>query len=232
MTAPWPPPYNLIKHPRARQVKLKISHEKGLQLVVPKNFKLREIPPILEEHKAWIQKQLARFQTPQPNTPLPNTIHLAALGETWQVRYIPMDANIRMMTHLHREIVLFGKIENTALSKRYLIAWVKKIAKKQLSLQLARISQELKLPYTKLTIRDQKTRWGSCTEDKAISLNYKLIFFPPSLARHIMIHELCHTVHLNHSTDFWQLVASFDQDCQQHRRALKNSHCWMPDWLM
>jgi len=97
--------------------------------------------------------------------------------------------------------------------------------------QLNIISEKTQLPYKKATIRDQQTRWGSCTKDKNISLNYKILFLPEHLARHIFIHELCHTIHLNHSDKFWKLVEKFDSHWQEHRRAIRKVNELIPGWL-
>src|SRR5690606_14502003 len=108
----------------------------------------------------------------------------------------------------HQEMAIVGKIQteiHKAQCKELLIRWLKKMAKIYLASQLNKISEVTQLSYKNLTIRDQQTRWGSCTRDKNISLNFRILFLPEHLASHILIHELCHTVHLNHSDKFWSL---------------------------
>lgn len=75
--------------------------------------------------------------------------------------------------------------------------------------------------YQKLTVRDQKTRWGSCSSRGTLSFNYRLIFAPPEILDYVVVHELCHLTHMNHSKDFWNMVGSVMPDYQKHRKWLR-----------
>lgn len=75
--------------------------------------------------------------------------------------------------------------------------------------------------YNKVAIRNQKSRWGSCSESGNLNFSYKLIFLPPSIMDYIIMHELCHTQVLNHSKDFWRLVGVFLPDYKNQIKALR-----------
>ncbi len=75
--------------------------------------------------------------------------------------------------------------------------------------------------YTSITIRDQKTRWGSCSSSGTLSFNYRLIFAPPAILDYVVVHELCHLTHMNHSKDFWNMVESVLPDYKERRQWLK-----------
>lgn len=233
-TIAWPPEITVKKHPRARYVKLKASLRHGLELVVPKNFSNREIPHILEENKTWIEKQLLKIQAEfqhKDSDALPNEIYFLAIQHRWQIEYISSSSKSQLITRPHQQLVFLGKTQIKDLCKTFLITWMKEQAQTHLMAQLALISKEINLPYTKGIIRDQSTRWGSCSVNKSISLNYKLLFLPHALMRHIIIHELCHTVHLNHSAKFWGLVKSFDPDWQIHRKTMQTADKFVPRWI-
>lgn len=75
--------------------------------------------------------------------------------------------------------------------------------------------------YSSITVRDQKTRWGSCSSRGTLSFNYRLIFAPPAVLDYVVVHELCHLTHMNHSKDFWNLVASVMPEYAVHKKWLR-----------
>lgn len=78
--------------------------------------------------------------------------------------------------------------------------------------------------YQKITIRNQKTRWGSCSKKGNLSFNYKIIFLPPRYLDYIIYHELCHLKEFNHSLKFWHLVETVFPDYKAIKKALKKYH--------
>ena len=79
----------------------------------------------------------------------------------------------------------------------------------------------MKVTYGRITIRDQKTRWGSCSAARSVNLSHRLIAADPKLIDYVIIHELCHTVHMDHSPDFYRLVESFLPDYREREKGLK-----------
>lgn len=237
MTSPisWPPIYTVKKHARARYVKMRVTHEKGLELIVPKRFSLKNIPPILAENKSWIEKKLqeaTQLRERKNATELPVKIELAAIQQTWRVDYIACQTRLKLTQRPQQhEIVLFGDISDKSACQTLLKLWLIRQAKLHLPKQLMQLSEKYQLPFSKVTIRDQQTRLGSCTSDKAINLNFRLILLAEELAAHILIHELCHTVHLNHTKQFWQWVAKCDPAWEHHKQQIRRLDQLLPDWL-
>lgn len=77
--------------------------------------------------------------------------------------------------------------------------------------------------YEKIAIRDQKTRWGSCSANGTLSFNYRLMLAPPRVLDYVVVHELCHLTHMNHSKEFWDMVASILPDYKEYRKWLKDN---------
>lgn len=77
--------------------------------------------------------------------------------------------------------------------------------------------------YSSIRIGDQKTRWGSCSSNKTLSFSWRLMLAPPRVLDYVVVHELCHLTHMNHSKEFWTLVASVDPDYKEHRKWLKEN---------
>jgi predicted metal-dependent hydrolase len=228
----WPPLYKIKRHRRAKHVKLRIAELQNLEITVPYRFNVHEIPSILENNKAWIQKHLANFVLNNVDA-LPESVELPACNERWIIHYMKSpDKKIKLLTRHHlKEIVLIGNTQDIISCFSKLKAWLKKRAKLCLPTLLDNISKTMLLRYNKVSIRDQKTRWGSCSAGKSISLNYKLLFLPNRLVTHVLIHELSHLVHLNHSDKFWSLVARYDSAWKEHRRELRHTKIFIPGWL-
>ena len=92
------------------------------------------------------------------------------------------------------------------------------------------LSGETGLRYGRVAIKGQQTRWGSCSARGTISLNQDLLFIPPELVRYIMVHELCHTRHMDHSPKFWTLLESFEPGCRALDARMKHARNLVPLW--
>ncbi|KPP94611.1 MAG: putative metal-dependent hydrolase [Bacteroidetes bacterium HLUCCA01] len=99
-------------------------------------------------------------------------------------------------------------------------AWVKAEARERLPKEFEALAQTLPFTWSRIFVRSQKTKWGTCSSRGIISLNWRLIHCPEEIRRYIMIHELCHTVHMNHSGLFWSLVA-------EHYPDYRTAHRWL-----
>ena len=76
--------------------------------------------------------------------------------------------------------------------------------------------------FERVAIRNQKGRWGSCSSKGNLNFNYRLHYLPQELMDYVVVHELSHRIHMNHSRDFWALVGQYDKDYKQHQTELRN----------
>lgn len=84
------------------------------------------------------------------------------------------------------------------------------------------LNQDCQFAFNRVNIKNQKTRWGSCSAKKNLNFNYKLLFLPQEIADYIIVHELCHLQELNHSSQFWNLVAESIPDYKTIKKQFKN----------
>ncbi len=229
LTSEWPPTYTVRRHSRARHVKLTYTQH-GLTVTIPMRFSVKHIPSIIEENKDWIIKQNQQ-QITKPPLERPQQITFTAFQQHWTVHYFQNEKRPRVKTIVPNGLIISGDIADLTVCLAKLNAWVRLQAHALLSDYLHALSRQIGLPFSDVSVRSQSTLWGSCSHDKSIRLNYKLIFLPPELMRHIMIHELCHTRHMNHSDRFWDLVASFDEYWLEHKKAIKKADQYIPAWL-
>src|SRR3569623_499514 len=110
--------------------------------------------------------------------------------------------------------------------------WLQRHALTTLASLLRETSIATDLPYTALSVRAQRSRWGSCSSGGNISLNRNLLFLPPALARFVNIHELCHTLHMNLCVRFWRLVQRHASDIRERERELRHGDRYIPAWAL
>ncbi|OGH84174.1 MAG: hypothetical protein A2261_01050 [Candidatus Magasanikbacteria bacterium RIFOXYA2_FULL_44_8] len=89
---------------------------------------------------------------------------------------------------------------------------------------VAQVNQHYHFPIGRITIRNNRSRWGSCSKKHNLNFNYKLVFLPEHLAEYIVVHELCHIGQFNHSQKFWDLVGEYASDYVGRIRELKKVH--------
>lgn len=115
-----------------------------------------------------------------------------------------------------RELSIREQNQLSAVEKRY-----KKAAREYIPARVAYFQQFTGGTYEKVVIRDQKTRWGSCSSNGTLSFNYRLMLAPPQILDYVVVHELCHLKHMNHSAEFWNAVEQILPDYKERRKWLK-----------
>jgi len=172
-----------------------------------------------------------RTGTMRSSSIIPHTIVLGAVGRRFSVSYKNLKGRGLEITQPSLSgLELRGNISNQKGCLTLLRAWLQTQGRLHLVPWLEKISHQTGLSFRTTQIRGQKTRWGSCSSRGTISLNYKLLFLPPHLVNYIMVHELCHTVHLNHSEGFWSFLTSFESSCRALDAEMRRAGRLVPHW--
>ncbi len=220
---------------RARRVRLVMHQCRGLEVVVPRGFDPDRVPAILEEKRDWIDRawrrvdeHQRRLETEPPH--LPQRIVLPALGREWEVEYRSGAAGVSARESGKRLIVT-GSAHDPEAARAALRRWLTRKARAELVPWLTRLGDGHGLRFKRVTVRQQKSRWGSCSRLKTISLNARLLFLPPTLVEYVLLHELCHLSHLDHSPRFWGALERHAPEWRERRRELRDADRWVPTWL-
>lgn len=152
------------------------------------------------------------------------TLRLPLHTSESQIRCLLSDKQHWIITHYleavkraaNRPVSDLTDTQRSALEKRYIEA-----AKDYFPKRAAYFAAITGGNYQRITIRDQKTRWGSCSANGTLSFNWRLMLAPPAVLDYVVVHELCHLTHMNHSKAFWSLVESACPDYRAHRKWLK-----------
>lgn len=229
--------YTVRVSQRARNISIHVSHQGEVEVVIPKGFDPKRVPEIIERRQSWVlrtQQKLAasRQSVPQEATEqLPQQIQLRSLPEEWTVSYrLSPGSQIVANTMANNRLQLQGATHSVETCQAVLQRWLNRKALLHFEPWLRQVSEEISLPFGTVSVRHQKTLWASCSSKQSISLNAKLLFLPSHLVRYVFIHELCHTIHMNHSSKFWALVAEKEPNYQQIDRELRKAWRYVPAW--
>jgi hypothetical protein len=129
-------------------------------------------------------------------------------------------------------LLVSGDVTRAALVRRLLQRFTMRMAHEILAPWLADLSASTGLAYRRLQVRRQRTRWGSCSRNGTISLNACLLFQPPEVVDYLLLHELAHTRHMNHSRRFWALVARHEPRWRELDAALMLGWREVPAWAL
>jgi predicted metal-dependent hydrolase len=234
-------PVELRRSRRARRVSLKVSHtERTAILTLPQQVKMEEAGDFLARHMEWLKRQLDRLPEPVPFTdgtvfPLRGISHkinfvgeMRYQGVVWvdekdvAVKANPWDASGQDSEATDaREFPRICVCGEKTHGPRRLLDWLRTQAKADFSMRVAHHAANLGVQPKRITVRDQNTRWGSCSTTGTISFSWRLIFAPKYVLDYVVAHEVAHLREMNHGQRFWRLVRETMPETQQARTWLK-----------
>ena len=231
--------YRVRVSPRGKNIRLRVTRQRGLEVIVPRGYDLDKVPGLLERKRKWVKAALDKAETlrkffePKPKWRLPIQIRLWALGTVWHITSRETDVSWVAVRDLGKDrLLIFGNIGNEQKCRAALMRWLMRQTRDHLIPRLQTISAKTRLRVMRVFVKRQKTRWASCSRHKTISLNVKLLFLPPSLVDYVMIHELCHVAVMNHSKEFWGLVRQHCPDFRKRDERLRDMWKVVPRWAM
>ncbi|MEM9444636.1 MAG: SprT family zinc-dependent metalloprotease [Verrucomicrobiota bacterium] len=197
-------PVTYKKNARARNYLLYVRTERSLSVTIPRRGNKSEAAEFIESKNNWIRRQLRRLEAqliPPKIWKDGTTILFRGQEVTLRTEHEPVGTVI----YLGGEKIY---PTNTAPNLRPIIeSHLREIARKELIVRTHQMAKQHDLSVKRVTVRNQSSRWGSCSEQGSISLNWRLIQAPPDVRDYVILHELMHLFELNHSNRFWALVS-------------------------
>lgn len=200
-------------NPRARRVTLKVDPAGGrVELVLPPRTSLRAARSFAEQQEGWIRQRLAALP---PRVPFADGAAIPLGGREMIIRHRPAARGTAWIDV--DEIHVAGAAPHVARRVRdFLIAE----ARRTLGAKARALAVTVDRRVLRITIRDTRTRWGSCSPDGRLAFSWRLILAPPEVIDYIVAHEVAHLVHLHHGPRFWRLVEQLMPGAKQWRRWL------------
>ena len=230
--------YKIRSSARAKNISISVTKKDGVVVIVPLKFKPADVPKFVESRRDWIAAAKIRIKAHQdhiavvPVDSRPATIELRALNKTWEVEYLVSGSStVRATPRTGGVLRVIGNIKNDADVAKALRRWTARMVTQHIVPWVWELGEKHQLMPSQVEVRDQHTRWASCSHFQAIGLNLRLIFLPEDLVRYVILHELAHISELNHSKKYWSLLASMAPDYVQNRIDVRESWTSLPSWL-
>lgn len=217
---------------RARRLSMRVFPGGRVEVVVPPGVGLPTIERFVSRHRSWAERRSREFSLLAPAAAgrRPDSVELALTGGRWDVEY---SAGRRSGVAVRPDGVLSVRLasQSDRLVGQLLLRWLSSLAATELGTRLEQAAQETGIDYLRMNLRRQRTRWGSCSAAGTISLNVCLMFLRPEVVRYLLVHELCHRRHMNHSSRFWGLVESHEPDWRVLDAELLRGWRHVPAWV-
>lgn len=217
-----------VTHSRRRTVRIRVAAADLIEVAAPLRFPEAEIAALLRSREAWIARQAAKLAAVAANpvnAAAEPGAELLYLGRARRLTVLWGGvgraevgvADERIFAHLPAVPAAEQAAALTAALRR----WYIERARAVLAERTAYWAGALGVRPERIFIREQRSRWGSCSSRGNVSYNWRVVMAPPAVVDYLVIHELCHMREPNHSAAFWRLVEAADPDYKEHRRWLR-----------
>jgi predicted metal-dependent hydrolase len=208
-------PLLMVRHRRARRYLLRVRSDGTARVTIPRNGTASGALQFAQRNRDWLERQLARAAL----LPSPSSAWRVG-GQIWfRGELVQLQAFNSGQAQFGTETV---KVPDSQGDLRPVVErHLRRLATQELSAKVMHLAAVNGLKVTRITVRNQKSRWGSCSSTGTISLNWRLIQTPQFVCDYIILHELAHLRHMNHSGKFWREVESLCPDYPQAKKWLR-----------
>jgi predicted metal-dependent hydrolase len=207
-------PYRIRRSDRARRVRVSVDAHGAVEVVLPRRSPASAAPAAIEELRPWIERRR------QAAGRLRAT--LAARAGT--VPYLGQPLTLTPQpgrTRAHRSAGALLVPADAEAARAAIERWYRRAAAREIAPRLDAAATALGTSYATLSIRSQRTRWGSCSSTGAMSFNWRLLLAPDEVLDYVVWHEACHLRVMDHSPRFWALVGRHCPGYEEQRRWLR-----------
>lgn len=225
--------FSIRESKRAQRLSLRARPPRTVELVVPRGLEPGIVDAFVRRHQDWIDRTSRAMIRDCPSHELrPATIELKSIGETLGIRYAEIRGKRQLYSRQGDQLTLHCRREDLGDHARALRRWMLDEGSRVLLPWLEHEAGRLGLRPRRVQVRLQATRWGSCSAQGTVSLNAALLLVAPELVRYLLVHELVHLRHRNHSSRFWDAVSHYEPGYVALDREL--ARCWrqLPAWLL
>lgn len=220
--------YKIIKRPRRKTASISVKPDCSVRVLVPSTLPEQKIVELVQRKRRWIQGKISQFKEIQGNQREKEYVSgesFTYLGRNYRLKIVSDggSCDVKLMNGRFYVYVPSGvpqTIQNQLVVKE-LSRWYREHAVVRLKQKTKRYADQMNVCPVSVDIKDYKSRWGGCHTDGRIFYNWKIIIAPHSIVDYVVVHELCHLVHDDHSKKFWKLLGSVLPDWMERKEWLK-----------
>ncbi len=224
-------PYEIIKSDR-RTMALQVKKGGEVVVRIPKGLSFRSGHELVQKNKSWIYTHMKGIQASlkkKEEFHWEDGAKVLLWGKSYILRVVSDYWRKSFRVSIREgELILAGPVEKQAgpelemVIKEVMKLFYRQEARKYLEKKTAGWAADMKIGYSRIAVRDQATRWGSCSTKGNLNFNWRLVLLPEGLADYVVVHELAHRIHMNHSRAFWGVVEGKLPDYRLRRKLLKS----------
>ena len=215
--------YTIRRSNRARRLSMRVLPEKGLEVVLPRGFSLREATDFVRRNQRWVLRALDRPYRPVvPVVDLTDGASLPFLGETLILSIEPERSRVRLDLDTLRV--------PDAAPLATVVGWYRASARRVMRELAEEYAETLGVTFRRIAIKDTRSRWGSCSSKGNLNFSWRLLLGPRAVMAYVVAHEVAHLRELNHSPAFWEIVESLCPDYRTHRAWLRKHGRELAAW--
>ena len=212
-------PVEIRRRKNTRYLRLTLGYKNQIVASVPWHTSERSLGKFMEKQRIWLDTQLSKVPRIYTLTEwLSLHPQITASGDVFEVRIEVTELCKASYTLDQGGAVLFLRLPDA--DEASLVKLLRCFAKDTLACRVAYQAKRFGLSYCAISIRNQTSRWGSCSARRCISLNWRLILLRPELQDYIILHELAHLTEMNHGKGYWTLLDRYDPDRIRHEVAI------------
>lgn len=210
-------PYTIRRSTRTKKIKLAVKSDGTVELVIPKFVPLFMGKSFATLHEDWIEKHSQKAKNKLPDIPTEDGAMLPFLGRHLRLN---LQKSIKNKVEKSKEELIVSYKNKKYIAKN-IEQFYREAARKVCTERVVYFTEKMNLNFGTIRIKNQKTRWGSCSGKGNINFNWKIVKEKMEIIDYLVIHEICHLKEMNHSKRFWKLVEDLDPKYREHAKYLK-----------
>ncbi len=227
--------YSYKSSKKSKKISIKITRDNQVVVTAPKLTPKFVVTNFIKKQQNWIVKTIETNKQKAKTAPNFNSKKSVTIFDKKYYKHIEFSSKIKTGIYIQDNKIIYNpltipiiktnadevKWQNKFTKK--LDTFLKKTASNYIIPRTHQLGKLMGQKFNKITLRQQKTRWGSCSSQQNLNFNWRLVHFKTSIIDYVIIHELSHLTHMNHSKKFWQLVQTYNPNYLQHRGWLKRN---------